>query len=257
MEFFNEFKVHEIIFFPGSIRISKQNSYETNLLGVQRGFCSAFPRHFIGWACVWISGISLTQIRGWMPQLRALGSSFPFLPDNTDFGAVTYKREKINALHSEHFPTTCQTTQGFLHRDVQSNLDTRGSSSLQGSCLGYPHRSPKCLLQWDREQHWNKAERIYPWFQTLCKPHHPSKDVWRRWPGTVSRLLLGGCCDTAISSPKFQLGVIFQTSERNWQLLLAPPTTGTSQLLAQGKPEIQPCLCGQGQYVQGNIEYIQ
>lgn len=48
MEFFNDFKVHEIIFFPGSIRISKQNSYGTNLLGVQRGFCSAFPRHSIG-----------------------------------------------------------------------------------------------------------------------------------------------------------------------------------------------------------------
>lgn len=43
MEFFNEFKVYEIVFFPGSIIISKQNSYGTNLLGVQRGFCSAVP----------------------------------------------------------------------------------------------------------------------------------------------------------------------------------------------------------------------
>lgn len=43
MEFFNEFKVYEIVFFPGSIIISKQNSHGTNLLGVQRGFCSAAP----------------------------------------------------------------------------------------------------------------------------------------------------------------------------------------------------------------------
>lgn len=53
-----------------------------------------------------------------MPQLTALGSSFPFLPDNTDFGAVTYKRKKINVLQSEHFPSTCQTIQGFLQAEM-------------------------------------------------------------------------------------------------------------------------------------------
>lgn len=65
-----------------------------------------------------------------MPQLRALGSSFSFLPDNTDFGAVTYKRKKINVLQSEHFPMTCQTIQGFLQAEMFSVMWVQGALPL-------------------------------------------------------------------------------------------------------------------------------
>lgn len=49
-----------------------------------------------------------------MPQQHTLGSSFLFLAYNTYFGAITYKRKKINVLHDEHFPLISETIQGFL-----------------------------------------------------------------------------------------------------------------------------------------------
>lgn len=177
MEFFNEFKVREIIFFPGSIRISKQNSSGTNLLGVQRGFCSAFPRHSIGPACVWKSGILLIQIRGWMPQLRALGSSFPFLPDNTHFGAVAYKREKINVVHSKHFPTPAKLPRDFCRQRCSVSSGYKEQFLFTGSVPGIPTQVTKVPLQWDWGQHRTKAQRTLPWFQSLCEPNHPSEDV--------------------------------------------------------------------------------
>lgn len=98
-----------------------------------------------------------------MAQLRALGSSFPFLPDNTDFGAVSYKRKKINVLHSEHFPTTHQAIQGFLQAEMFSIVWIQGAFPLYlGSFLEYSPRSLKCLLQCDMGQHWAKAQKTCP-----------------------------------------------------------------------------------------------
>lgn len=156
MEFFNEFKVHEI-FFLGSIRISKQNSSGANLLGVQRGFCSAFPRHCTGPACVWKSGILLTQIRGWMPQLRALGSSFPFLSANTDFGAVAYKRGKINVLHSEHFPTLVKLPRDFCRQRCSVWSGYKEQFLFTGILPGRPTQVTKVPLQWDWGQQCTKS----------------------------------------------------------------------------------------------------
>ena len=107
-----------------------------------------------------------------------------FLAYNTYFGAITYKRKKINVLHNEHFPLISETIQRFLQaryvdRDIQCSLGKKSSSSEsegKGSLLEYlqkevlPTQVTKCAFHsaiwyctaW--KKHWTQSIENMPMF---------------------------------------------------------------------------------------------
>lgn len=143
-----------------------------------------------------------------------------------------------------------------------SVICTQELCSMCGILPGYP-QSPKCLLQWDMGHGtWNMGYGT--WDSTAAQHrqhgHELRPCVSQITPGRMSGE--GGheqdpSCSWVQSAPQNSSWKPSSKPLREtWQVLLAPPTTGTSKLLAQGNPKMQPCLCGQ-ETVQGNAEYIQ
>lgn len=201
MEFFNEFKSLWNSFLPWVNYNFKAKFPWDQFIGTAKRllfYSSQLLCMLPGPARVCSAAILLTQIRCWMPQHKAQGSSFLFLVYNTYFGVLQKKKTSCTMNNSHWFLklsrdlcSPIKQTEPFSAAWVKRDLaQTR---RVQDHCWDINREvlltqlTEPALLVWQChtkwEKHWTQSTgKSMPMFtaSNLCKPNIQTQDYERR-----------------------------------------------------------------------------